>query len=110
MKKTIVRLAGLALVMGVLAQPAMASALKMEVHGLVCAFCAKGIQSAFEKEPGVQEIYVSLENKLVAVDLKEGADLSNERATELLTQAGYTVKGIERVDVAFESLKVPPQK
>lgn len=84
---------------------ASARSLRIEVNGLVCAFCADGITRAFKKEPAAAEVFVSLENKLVAVQLKDGADIADATATKLLTDAGYTVVGIERTDATVSEIK-----
>jgi len=70
--------------------------IEVEVNGLVCAFCAQGITSAFSKEPQTQEVLVSLEHRLVAIELKPGTDMSDDRVTEVLVDAGYDVVGMKR--------------
>lgn len=82
-----------------------ARSLRVEVNGLVCAFCAHGIRAAFARQPAVAEVFVSLEHKLVLVELKEGQDLSESRATELLVDAGYTVNSVEKVSAPLSTLK-----
>ena len=39
----------------------------MKVYGLVCGFCAQGIEKTLRKNPATADVVVSLENKLVAV-------------------------------------------
>lgn len=85
--------------------PAMANTLKMEVHGLVCAFCANGIKSAFKEEASVQEVFVSLEDRLVAIALKPDQDISDAITKELLTDAGYTVVRIERTEATLAEIR-----
>lgn len=84
---------------------AEARSLRMEVNGLVCAFCADGITKAFKKEPAAGEVLVSLEDRLVAVDLKDGQDISDAEVTKLLTDAGYTVVGIKRSDATVADIR-----
>ncbi|GAB3727796.1 hypothetical protein GCM10028794_00700 [Silanimonas algicola] len=82
-----------------------ARTLRIEVNGLVCAFCADGITKAFKADAATAEVFVNLENKLVAVGLKEGADITDATATKLLTDAGYTVVGIQRTDATVAQIK-----
>lgn len=82
-----------------------ARSLRIEVNGLVCAFCADGITRAFKKDAATDEVFVSLENKLVAVGLKDGQDIADATATKLLTDAGYTVIGIQRTDATVAQIK-----
>jgi copper chaperone CopZ len=80
----------------VLGTQAAAATIEMTVYGLVCGFCAQGIEKALRKKPATADVVVSLENQLVAVATKEGAALSDEELTKALTDAGYDVKGITR--------------
>lgn len=82
-----------------------ARSLRMEVNGLVCAFCADGISRAFKKQAATADIFVSLEDRLVAVQLKDGEDISDDVARKLLTDAGYTVVGITRTDATVAEIK-----
>ncbi len=88
-----------------LAATAEARSLRMEVNGLVCAFCANGITAAFEKQPAAGEVFVSLEDRLVAVELKDGQDIPDDVAKTLLTDAGYTVVGLQRTDATVAEIK-----
>jgi len=72
------------------------NSIEVEVNGLVCAFCAQGITSAFSKEPETQDVLVSLEHRLVAIELKPNADMTDARVTEVLVDAGYDVVGMQR--------------
>jgi mercuric ion binding protein len=87
------------------ASNAEARSLRIEVNGLVCAFCADGITRAFKKEAATADVFVSLEDKLVAVQLKDGTDITDAVATKLLTDAGYTVVGIQRTDATVAQIK-----
>lgn len=82
-----------------------ARSLRMEVNGLVCAFCANGIREAFKDQPAAGEVFVSLEDKLVAVQLKDGLDIADEVANTLLTEAGYTVVSLQRTDATVAQIK-----
>jgi periplasmic mercuric ion binding protein len=59
------------------------------VKGMVCAFCAQGIEKSFMAQKEVAKVAVSLENKTVKITFKEGQTLSREKITELLKDAGY---------------------
>jgi mercuric ion binding protein len=94
------------LLAGLLASATLdARSLRIEVNGLVCAFCADGITKAFKTEAATADVFVSLEDKLVAVQLKDGQDISDDVARTLLTEAGYTVVGIQRTDATVAEIK-----
>jgi mercuric ion binding protein len=98
-------LAALVLLAGFAPTLAEARSLRIEVNGLVCAFCADGITRAFRKEAAVGSVFVSLEDRLVAIDLKEGQDIADADVTRTLTDAGYTVVGIQRSDATVAEIK-----
>jgi len=47
-----------------------AATIEMTVNGLVCAFCAQGIEKKLKKFPATAEVVVNLEHRLVAVALQ----------------------------------------
>lgn len=63
--------------------------LKVGVKGMVCAFCAQGIEKKFMAQPEVAKVEVSLANKFVKLNFKDGKRLTNEKITELLKDSGY---------------------
>ena len=75
-----------------------ATTIEMSVNGLVCAFCAQGIEKTLRKFPATMDVVVSLEHRLVAVSLKEGQDIPDDTLRAALTNAGYTVKAISRTE------------
>lgn len=79
--------------------------LRMEVNGLVCAFCAHGIQKALSKHAAAGEVFVDLEDRLVAVELKGGGDIGDDEINRAMTDAGYTVVSIARVDETLAAIK-----
>jgi mercuric ion binding protein len=73
-----------------------ADTIEMKVYGLVCGFCAQGIDKTLRKNPATADVLVSLEHKLVAVSTREGQDIPDAELTKALTDSGYDVKGITR--------------
>ena len=82
-----------------------AATIEMAVNGLVCAFCAQGIEKKLKKFPATAEVVVSLEHRLVAVSLKDGQDIPDADLRKALTDAGYTVKSIERTDTPIADVR-----
>jgi copper chaperone CopZ len=70
--------------------------IKVSVKGMVCGFCAQGIQKKFSEESAIDSVKVSLSSHLVDLKLKEGKDIQDEKITAILKDAGYTVEKIER--------------
>jgi copper chaperone CopZ len=82
-----------------------AATIEMTVNGLVCAFCAQGIEKKLKKFPATAEVVVNLEHRLVAVSLKDGQDIPDSDLRKALTDAGYTVKSIERTDRSMADVR-----
>ncbi len=75
------------------------------MNGLVCGFCAQGIEKRLRKFPATAEVLVSLEQRLVAVALQPDLDISDAELTEALEGAGYAVKAIRRTTTSIAALQ-----
>jgi copper chaperone CopZ len=84
---------------------AQARSVEMEVNGLVCAFCAQGIQKAIRKLPATQDVFVNLEHRIVAVQLKDGQDIPDETLRSAVTDAGYSTVRIQRSDETLDAIR-----
>lgn len=84
---------------------AQAKTIEMDVNGLVCAFCAQGIEKTLKSFDATAEVYVSLENRIVAVALKEGAELTDAELTKAITDSGYAVVAIRRSDAPLQEIR-----
>ena len=82
-----------------------AETIQLHVNGLVCAFCAQGIEKKLRKLPATAAVLVSLEQRLVAVALKDHQDILDVDLRKALTDSGYTVTGIERTEESIEAIR-----
>lgn len=73
-----------------------AKEINVKVSGMVCSMCAQGIKKKFTALAEVKSINVDLDNKLVKINTKEAAELSDEQITNIIKEAGYNVSNIER--------------
>lgn len=89
---------------------AMAETIEIKVNGLVCAFCAQGIEKTLRKNPVVTDVVVSLENKLVAIEVKPGSDIPDQELRNALTDSGYDVKGITRTQTPVAEMRARLKK
>ena len=78
---------------------------ELQVDGLVCAFCAQGISKKLSALPATDEVLVSLEHGLVAIALKADQQLDDAQLRETLTEAGYTVRAIERTQRSLDAVR-----
>jgi copper chaperone CopZ len=87
------------------APAALAGTIELTVNGLVCGFCAQGIEKTLRRNPATADVLVSLEHRLVAVATKDGMDIADTELREALTNAGYEVKAIARTDTPIDTLR-----
>jgi copper chaperone CopZ len=66
------------------------------VNGMVCAFCATGIEKTFRKQSEVASVKVDLPSKQVTIRTKPGKTLSDAKVKEIVTYSGYTMGKIVR--------------
>ena len=78
---------------------------QLTVDGLVCNFCASNITKTFTKLPEVSAVYVNLAAKAVLLQLKEGQKLPEEQTKQLVTDAGFNLRGISYPKESFNTVK-----
>jgi mercuric ion binding protein len=96
----------LASVLGLAALSAQATqSIKAEVNGMVCAFCAQGIEKKMKAQAATKDVYVDLKKKVVAVELKEGQSLDLDAFKAQIKDAGYDVVKAELVPMSAAQIK-----
>jgi periplasmic mercuric ion binding protein len=85
--------------------PAAADVIKLQVDGLVCAFCGAAVEQKLRGNTATEDVLVSLEHKLVAVSLKSGQDISDDTLKAQVNDAGYEVKSIQRSKETMAELR-----
>ncbi|UHQ19864.1 heavy-metal-associated domain-containing protein [Lysobacter sp. KIS68-7] len=84
---------------------AFAKTIEMDVNGLVCAFCAQGIEKTLKGFPATEQVFVSLEHRIVAVELKDGQDIDDAALKKAITDAGYALVTIRRTDESIATIR-----
>lgn len=74
----------------------LAETIHTTVNGMVCAFCATGIEKTFRKQPEVATVKVDLQTKLVSITTKPGKTLSDAKIKKVVTYSGYSMGKIVR--------------
>ena len=72
-----------------------AESVKVTVNGMVCAFCAQGIEKRLTKLPATKAVFVDLKQRTVAIEAKEGQKLDNDTIRSEIIDAGYDVVKLE---------------
>jgi cation transport ATPase len=68
----------------------------VSVKGMVCDFCARGIEKVFKKEKAVKAINVDLSNQKITVELNIGETMSDSYVTKLIESNGVSVVKVSR--------------
>jgi cation transport ATPase len=84
--------------------------IKAEVNGMVCAFCAQGIEKKMRALSQTKDVYVNLKQKIVAVEIKDGQSLSMDTVKDLVKDAGYDVTAIQTVNQSAQEIKASMRK
>jgi copper chaperone CopZ len=86
--------------------PAFAvTSMKATVNGMVCAFCAQGIEKRISKMPATKAVYVDLKKKTVVVEPKDGMTLDQKAIIEEVKDAGYDIVKVESVAKSVAEIK-----
>jgi cation transport ATPase len=75
------------------------------VNGMVCAFCAQGIEKKLKKMPETQAVMVDLAAKTVIVEAKSGMSVPVDKVILEIKDAGYDVTGSKVVAESVEMLR-----
>ena len=79
--------------------------IKATVNGMVCSFCAQGIEKTLLKMPATKAVFVDLKKKVVAVEAKDGQTLDGKQIALEIKDAGYDVVKLETVPQSVEDIK-----
>jgi mercuric ion binding protein len=79
-----------------LSQASLAS-MKVTVNGMVCSFCAQGIEKSLLKLDGTKAVLVDLKNKVVVVEPKDGKTLNEKDVRQEIIDSGYDVVNVETI-------------
>lgn len=82
-----------------------ANSVKVTVNGMVCAFCAQGIEKRISKMGATKEVFVDLKKKTVAIEAKDGQTLDAKAISAEIVDAGYDVVKIETVLQSVAEIK-----
>jgi copper chaperone CopZ len=88
------------------AVPAFAAeSLKATVNGMVCAFCAQGIEKSLSRMDATKAVFVDLKSRIVLVEAKDGKTLDEKAISAAIVDAGYDVVKMEPSTQSVEELK-----
>jgi copper chaperone CopZ len=82
-----------------------ATSIKANVNGMVCAFCAQGIEKRLMKLGSTKEVFVDLKKRVVAIEAKDGQTLDAKQIAAEIVDAGYDVTKIETVSQSVADIR-----
>jgi mercuric ion binding protein len=82
-----------------------ANSVKATVNGMVCAFCAQGIEKSISKMDATKAVFVDLKSKVVLVEAKDGKTLDEKAIGAAIVDAGYDVVKMEPSTASVEEMK-----
>lgn len=74
------------------------ASIRLAVNGMVCPFCAYGLEQRLKDLAGVDEVLVQVSDGLVQIRTMEGRELTDEALTDTVKKAGFSLTAIERVE------------
>jgi copper chaperone CopZ len=105
MKSTTIKFIALCAVSMLASTVFAAGSIKVTVNGMVCAFCAQGIEKRLGKLPAAQAVFVDLKKRVVAVEAKPGQKLDDKLIRAEITDAGYDVVKLEASELTVQQIK-----
>lgn len=78
---------------------------KLTINGMVCAFCAQGIEKRLVKMPETGPLYINLAQKVVAVEPRPGRTIDVAKVRSEITEAGYDVTAVEVLPTTVAALR-----
>ncbi len=69
----------------------------LKVDGMVCPFCAYGLEKRLRQLPALDETLIQVSDGLVQIRVKEGEQLTDEAVEDAVKRAGFTLREIHRI-------------
>ncbi len=74
------------------------ASVRLKVDGMVCPFCAYGLQKRLEELASIDAVLIRISDGLVQIRTKEGQELTDETLTDAVRKSGFSLREIERVE------------
>ncbi len=104
----------LALLIALIATPALAQDYVINVNGIVCEFCALGVTKKVSKLPFIDRskydngVKVEIEDQMVTIAVKDAAELDKNALFATIESAGYKPVDIWLLTAEGERLNYQP--
>jgi cation transport ATPase len=85
--------------------PVDAGTVKFTVNGMVCAFCAQGIEKRLTQMSETGPLYINLAQKVVAIEPKPGKRIDVAKVKAEIVEAGYEVTATQSVPQTVAAIR-----
>ena len=77
---------------------------RLQIEGLVCAFCAYNVESRLHALSGVEYVDVDVESGSVLVGMEPNQGLDNAQVQKVVEEAGFSLVAVDRRPMTLEEL------
>ncbi len=74
------------------------ASVRLRVNGMVCPFCAYGLQKRLEEIASIDAVLIRISDGLVQIRTKEDQELTDEALTDAVRKSGFSLTGIDRLE------------
>ncbi len=74
------------------------ASVRLKVDGMVCPFCAYGLEKRLEEIASVDAVLIRISDGLVQIRTKEDQELTDEVLADVVKKSGFSLIEIERLD------------
>lgn len=82
---------------------------KIEVNGMVCAFCAQGIEKSLSKIETTKDVYVNLDEGFVILESTNDG-VGEDKIKKIILDSGYDVTKISLVNETADAIRKQYEK
>lgn len=82
-----------------------AQSVRATVNGMVCSFCAQGIEKTIAKMDATKAVFVDLKGKTVLVEARDGRTPDQKAISAAIVDAGYDVLKLEPSTMSVQEIK-----
>lgn len=79
--------------------------LELEVKGMTCGHCAQGVKTVLKQKPEIKNLFISVEDSLVAVEWDSQIPLDSEALKSWISESGFDLGKVETKKQNFEDWK-----
>jgi cation transport ATPase len=88
----------------------LAATQRVEIMGMVCAFCAQGIEKSFQTIEDVGDFYINIDNYFFVIESTSEKGIPDEMIKNIVVDAGYDVKKIELINESVKNVRAQYEK